>query len=318
VALRLPNRSWAGTGLALVVLTAGISGVSTFVNAYAVQGTNSDAFVTVRNLATVVFLVPLALLGARSVRAPLARRQWATLVLIGLVGGAIPFLLFFRGVELATAAGGAASASFVYRTLFLFATVFGLVVLRERLRWWITLVAALLLAGNYLLLSLVGPVWTDGFAYVLAATVLWAVEYTISRWLLRDVRSSTVGLGRMGFGAAFLVAYLAGTGQLVGVAAFSGGEWQWVVISALLLTAFVATWYAGLARVDVSVATSILVLGFPVTWLLDVLLHGSPLLVGQLAGALIVAAGVGVALVGAASPRSAPRLAAAGPPRGTD
>ena len=43
-------KSRAGMGLLLVLATAIVSGVSTYVNLYAVQGTSSDVFVTVRNL----------------------------------------------------------------------------------------------------------------------------------------------------------------------------------------------------------------------------------------------------------------------------
>ncbi len=283
-----------GLGLGLVLATAIVSGVSTFVNSYAVAGTNSDAFVTVRNVAVAGMLVPFALVAA--VRRPsgpaLRRGDWARLAAIGLVGGAIPFLLFFHGLELATAAGGATTASFLYRTLFLFATVFAWLFLRERFRWEIVLGAVLLLAGSYLLLSLKSVVWTDGSMYVLAATVLWAAEYTLSKRTLRDLPASTVGLGRMGFGALFLVAYLTVTAQWGAAAAFSSAQWEWVAISALLLTAFVATWYSGLARIDLSVATAVLVVGYPVTWLLSVGLRGEIVLGASVAGTVAVAFGV--------------------------
>ena len=292
-----PSRGRSGgLGILLVFLAALVSGVSTFVNFYAVHGTNSDAFVTMRNLATALFLVPLALLGTWSLRTPMRRRDWSRLVLIGLVGGAIPFLLFFRGIELATQAGGAASASFAYRTLFIMATIFGVVFLRERFRWRVTAAAALILGGNLLLLSLVFPLWSNGTAYVLVATLLWAGEYTLSRRVLRDLPSGTVALGRMGFGACFLVAYLAVTSQVGAVGALTGAQWQWLVISAVLLTAFVGVWYAGLQRVDLGVATSVLVLGFPITFLLSVGFQGSAFTLAQVAGTVVVAAGVGLAV----------------------
>ncbi len=287
--------SWVGPGLLLVFLTAFVSGVSTFVNAYAVGGTNSDAFVTVRNLVVGAAFVPVALVSARSLRAAALRRvDWLRLGLIGLVGGAIPFLLFFHGLELATKAGGAVTASFAYRTLFLWATVFAVLYLRERFHWRIALGAGLLLGGSALLLSWNAPVWTDGTAYVLAATVLWAVEYTISKRALRDLPSATVMAGRMGFGGAFLAVYLALTAQWGVVAGFSGAQWAWVGISAAFLSAFVATWYTGLKRVDLGVATSVLVLGFPVTWLLGVMVQGRPLTLEAGLGALVVVAGAGV------------------------
>jgi drug/metabolite transporter (DMT)-like permease len=286
----------AGAGIVLVVATALISGVSTFVNAYAVAGTNSDAFVTMRNLAVAFMIVPLFLLGTSATRAPLRRQDWGRLVAIGLIGGAIPFLLFFHGLQLAAAAHGAATASFLYRTLFLMAAVLGVLYLKERFHWRIALAAGLLLAGNFLLLSLVSPIWTDGSLYVFAATALWAIEYSISKRTLRDLPSGTVALGRMGFGAVFLVGYLGLTSQFGAVAALSSGQWVWVGISAILLTAFVATWYAGLARVDLGVATSVLVLGFPVTFILSALVSGAATTLPEAIGAGVVVAGVVIAI----------------------
>jgi drug/metabolite transporter (DMT)-like permease len=292
-----PPSSFRSVGLLLVLLTAVISGVSTFVNGYAVHGTSSDPFVTVRNLAVAGMILPLGLLARRSLVRPLRRIDWVRLVAIGVVGGGVPFLLFFHGLALATAAGGGLTASFLYRTLFLMATVFGVVYLKEHFHPRIAVAAALLLGGNYLLLSLTAPVWTDGTVYVLAATILWAVEYTISKRALRDLPSGIVALGRMGIGAGFLVGYLVLTSQLGAVGALSPGQWTWVLISAVLLAAFVGTWYAGLRRIDLGVATSVLVLGFPVTWLLSVLVAGSSFSLAQAAGAAGVVGGV-VVVVG--------------------
>jgi drug/metabolite transporter (DMT)-like permease len=283
-------------GLLLVLTTAVVSGVSTFVNSYAVAGTNSDAFVTIRNIAVVGMIAPVSLWTFRRSRVALRGVDWGRLAIIGLVGGAIPFLLYFHGVQLATAAGGAATASFIYRSLFLMATVFGLVFLQERFHPRIVLAAALLLGGNLLLLSLVSPLWTNGTGYVLAATVLWAVEYTISKRTLRDLPSGTVALGRMGFGAVFLAAFLLGTAQANSVASLSAVQWDWVAISALLLAAFVGTWYAGLARVDLGVATSVLVAGFPITWVLTIAIRGAAFALPAAIGAVVVVLGIAVVI----------------------
>jgi drug/metabolite transporter (DMT)-like permease len=285
---------FAALGLLLVLATAILSGFSTFLNSYAVAGTSSDAFVTVRNLAVALLLVPLAVVVGRRSPDRLRGIDYGWLALVGLIGGAIPFLLFFHGLALATASGGAATASFVYRTLFLMATVFGVVLLRERFPARVFVGAALLLAGNFLLLSLISPLWTPGTTYVLVATVLWAAEYTLSKKLLGRMRSTTVGAGRMGFGAVFLVGYLALTSQFGGVAALTGAQWVWVAISAAFLAAFVLTWYAGLQRVDLTVATAVLVVGFPITWLLGVLVHGTPFTTEEVEGALAIVIGAAV------------------------
>ncbi len=281
-----------GLGLLLVLATACVSGVSTFVNLYAVSGTNSDAFVTVRNALVALAIVPLAVLAVREAPRALTRSDWLRLSAIGLIGGAVPFLLFFHGLELASAAHGGATASFFYRTLFLMATVLGVVFLAEKFRWRTAVGAILLLAGNAVLLSLTSPIWTDGTGYVVLATLLWAVEYTLSKRTMRDLPSGTVALGRMGLGALFLFAYLGATSQLGAVTAFSGGQWEWIGISAALLVAFVTTWYAGLARVDLGTATAVLVLGYPITFLLAVSVQGTRMTLGDALGVSAVFSGV--------------------------
>jgi drug/metabolite transporter (DMT)-like permease len=293
--------------LVLVVFTALISGVSVFVNSFAVQGTNSDAFITVRNLLVAGMLVPLAFFVRPANRTPLLRKDWVRLAAIGLVGGAIPFVLFFRGLSMAGAAG-ADTASFLYRTLFLMAAVLGIVVLREKVSARLALGGVALLAGNALLLSLTSPIWTDGTALVLAATLLWAVEYTMSKHALRDLPSRTVALGRMGFGGVFLFAYLAASGQLGAVAAFSGAHVQWILISGVLLLAFVSTWYAGLKHVDLSTATAVLVLAFPVTWALKILAAKEAFGLAEAAGAAVVVFGVCLAVGLAAMRDTAERV----------
>jgi drug/metabolite transporter (DMT)-like permease len=243
-----------------------------------------------------LFVLPLAVVALWTNRRPLRSVDWARLAAIGVVGGGIPFLLFFRGLQLETTHGGSITASFVYRTLFLMATVFGIVFLSERFHWRVTVAATLLLGGNLLLLSLTSPAWNVGSIYVFAATVLWAVEYTISKRTLRDLSSGTVAFARMAIGAAFLFAYLGITAQYRPIASFSSGQWDWVLVSALLLTGFVATWYAGLARIDLGAATAVLVLGFPITWLLSVAIRGTPFTTYETIGAVLVAVGAVIAI----------------------
>lgn len=286
-------------GLLLVLLTAIISGVSTFVNLYAVPGTNSDAFVTVRNSAVALLLIPLAALTTYgAVRTRLSRNDWTRLIVIGIIGGGIPFLLFFHGLQLAAAAGAGDTASFLYRTLFLIAAVLAVVFLKERFSWRIALAATLLLGGNLLLLSFTTPIWANGDGFVFAATAMWAGEYALSKQTLRNLPSQTVALGRMGFGAIFLVGYLAVTSQAAAVGSFTSSQWVWVGISAILLAAFVTAWYAGLKRVDLSVATAVLVLGFPITWLLTVTVSGASVTFLEVMGATAIAAGAALAIGG--------------------
>ncbi len=285
-----------GPGLLLVLATVVVSGVSNFVNFRAVQGTDVDAWITARNGLVALLLVPMAILASSSARPRLTRSDWARLLLIGLLGGAVPFLLYFHGFQMASAAGGAATASFGYRSLFLMASVLALVFLGERLPRRYAVGAGALLLGNALLLALSGPLWTDGTGFVLLATAMWAAEYTISKYALRSLPSGTVALGRMGFGTLFLVIYVGLTGHASSFVGFSSADWMTVALSALLLFVFVTTWYAGLKTVDLSVASALLVLAFPITWALGVVASTSALSAGPLAGAVLVVLGAGLVL----------------------
>lgn len=292
-------------GLSLVLSAAVISGVATFVNTFAVAGTGStawtgtDAFVTVRNGLVTLLMVPLFVWGWRFKAHRLHSLDWARLAAIGLVGGAVPFLLFFRGLQIGFADGGSEgrlTASFLFRTLFLMAGVLAVVVLRERLSWRLGAATMALLGGNVLLASLRNPIWTDGALLVLTATALWSVEYTVSKHVMRHLPATTVAFGRMAFGAAFLATYLLASGQFAAVTAFSATQVAWIVVSAALLLGFVTAWYSGLRRVDLSLATAVLVLGFPVTWVLSTVASVAPFGIPQAAGAAIVAFGVVLAI----------------------
>lgn len=74
-------------GLLLVLATVVVSGVSNFVNFRAVQGTDVDAWIAVRNALVALMLVPMALLAGSGLRTRLSRRDWARLMTIGLVAG---------------------------------------------------------------------------------------------------------------------------------------------------------------------------------------------------------------------------------------
>lgn len=289
-------RAGIGTGILLVVGTALLSGVANLVNPVAMKGVSADAFVTLRNAIVAVLLVPLALLATSEHRTRIRRTDWVRLATIGLVGGAIPFILFFRGIQLATAQGGATSASFLYRMLFLFAAGFAIIFLRERVSRRLLLAAVFLLVGNALLISFVSPSWTDGAFLVLVATALWAGEYTMSKRALRDLPSATVALGRMGFGSIFLMTYIALSGQTGALLAFNGENLEWVVLSTILLLGFVITWYAGLKVVDLSMATAVLILGYPVTWAFSLVLGRESFGLPQAAGAAVVVLGVVLAM----------------------
>src|SRR3989344_9467471 len=133
-------------GVLFALMTALVSGTSVFVNSYAVKGFEPFSFVAVRNLAVVLLLVAGVLLASQlpAVRS-LTKRQWAALAFIGLIGGAIPFLLYFQGLALVA---GAARASFLYRSLFFVAAILGVVWMKEKVTRNVVLGVGITMLGN--------------------------------------------------------------------------------------------------------------------------------------------------------------------------
>src|SRR5689334_17005440 len=92
-----------GVGLAFV--TALISGVSIYVNGRAVKHFHDPTvYTTAKNAVAGVLLLALALAprAATSGRS-VERRQWAGLAVVAVVGGSVPFVLFFEGLARAHA-----------------------------------------------------------------------------------------------------------------------------------------------------------------------------------------------------------------------
>lgn len=276
-----------GKGLVLVFLTAVVSGVSIFVNNFAVKGFNPFVFAFLKNVIVAAFLLSLIVLLREwpSVKG-LSRKQVGKLAAIGLIGGSIPFLLFFYALKLTTAI----NAGFIHKTLFLWASVFALFFLKERLDKRFAAAAFLLLAGNFILFDI------SSFALpeilVLGATLFWAAEITLSKHVLKDLPGSIVAFGRMFFGSIFILAFLALTGQSSGLFELTLEQWAWAVISSLFLLAYVFTWYSGLKHLPVHKATTVLLLAQPVTVALSFAFLGKAVSVHQVLGLLLILAGV--------------------------
>lgn len=281
-------------GIALVLSTALISGVSIYVNRFAVATIPSSVFTGTKNLLTaLVFAV--VLLAAREARTlvNLPRGDWARLAGIGLIGGAIPFLLFFQGLSMVVASGvGGTIASFLHKTMFLYVAVFAFMFLKERLYKLLFVAAVLLIAGMTWMIAPSFGGSLAGMTLILVATVFWAAEFTLSKATLRRLGANLVIFGRMGFGAAFIMVYLAATGQLGTLVGLSGAQWQWILVTTAFLVFFVGTFYHGLKRIDVTSAVSLLVLGGAVTLGLNWILAGGTVNAPQAFGMLLIVLGI--------------------------
>jgi drug/metabolite transporter (DMT)-like permease len=289
-------------GIALAFVTACVSGVSIYLNGRAVKHFgDATVYTTAKNLVAAVILVALALGAARrrpvGSSPPITRRQWLQLFGVGVIGGSVPFVLFFEGLARAEAT----QAAFIQKMLVVFVALLAVPLLKERLEWPHYLAIALLVAGQAWLVGSAGTIaFGEGEAMILGATLLWAVEVVYVKWLIGPLSPRLLAAARMGFGAAILVAWVAVSGKWSGLTALDAGQWRWILLTGLLLTAYVATWYEALARAQAVDVTAVLVFGAVITALLAGAIDG--VAVG-VAGTLAIAAGTGIVAYLAVRPR---------------
>jgi len=88
-----------------------------------------------------------------------------------------------------------------------------------------------------------------------------------------------------------LVGYLAFTGKLALLGGLGATQWSWVLVSGVLLAGYVATWFSALRFAPATVVTSVLVLGAPITALLDAFVNGRVPGIAPLAGYGLVVTG---------------------------
>lgn len=278
-------------GLGLALAAAGISAVSVSVNASAVRAFADPTVYTTGKNIVAALLIALAAIAARGRARPVAqpprtRRHSLALVVVAVVGGSTPFVLFFEGLARASSA----QAAFLQKTLVFWVAALAVAFLGERVGWPQLAAIALLLAGQAGLAKAGAFPLDAGAILILAATVLWALEVIVAKRLLATVSSRTVALARMGGGSLVLLGWLAVTGRGAALARLDAGEWGWLAITGPLLAAYVCCWLAALARAQAVDVTAVLVLGAVGTALLSGVVDPGPL-VSQAIWLILIAAG---------------------------
>lgn len=282
-------------GIAVALVAAGVSGVAVFVNGLAVRRfDDTTVYTTAKNLvAGVLLLGVLVTFAPRASAEPSASRSrrssWA-LVAIAVVGGSVPFVLFFEG--LARASSG--DAAFIHKTLVVWVALGATAVLRERFTVAHAAAIALLLAGHAVLAGGFDDLAPGrGELYIFAATLLWSVEVLIAKPLLGGIRPQVAATVRMAGGCVVLVGWLAVTARLDDLARLGGDQVWWVLLTGSTLAVFVSAWYTALALAPAIDVTAVLVLGAVFTGLLNVVFRGAPV-TGNSLGWVLIAGAVGV------------------------
>ena len=141
------------TGIAIAFVTACISGVSIWLQPRAsAHFSDGGVYTTAKNLvAGVVLLLILLAPGShgRASVSSITRRNWPALLAVAVIGGSVPFVLFFDGIKDSTAT----QAAFIQKTLIVWVALLAVPLLKERFQWPHALAIVLLLAGQAWLLD---------------------------------------------------------------------------------------------------------------------------------------------------------------------
>jgi drug/metabolite transporter (DMT)-like permease len=265
-------------GYYFAAANAVISGFAIFINSYGVKMfPDSAVYTTLKNgVVGLALLIPLALLaGPRHEFKHLKKRQWAWLGLLALVGGSLPYLLFFQGLQMTTAVTG----SVLNHTQFLIVALLAIFLLQERFGPMMWLALAALMIGSTLGSNLNALRWDAGALLVLISTFLFAGGVILAKYLLAELSTLTVMVARMSFGSVLLLIYLLVSGKLDVITRLSLDQWGFVLLTGLTLLAFTVTAFLALRYTSATVATAIPTASPIITTLL-VALTGGQLKVG--------------------------------------
>lgn len=283
-----------GVGTFLAIITAIISGFSIFANKFFIIGLDPTLFTALR--AMIIGLVFLILsLSFNSFKTKENKKlRWTYLLVIGIIGGGLAFLMFFSGLKLTTAS----RAGFYHKTLPLYVLVFAFFFLKEKITKKQLIALGLMFVGTVIMiLTTISPsqLWLNpqtGDLLVIGATILWAVENTIAKKaMIKGEHNFVVSFARMFFGAVFLFGVALATGKIGLILQLTSVQWFYILLSTTILFLYVLTYYASVKRINVSKASAILMLAPVITLILGITFLGEPAPVWQLIGSAIILIG---------------------------
>jgi drug/metabolite transporter (DMT)-like permease len=283
------------TGILLAVGTAVISGFAVFMNGYGVRAwssiSDSATYTTFKNAAAALVLLVVGVAAARrdngrALDRAVLRGHWPGLSAIAVIGGSLPFLLFFEGLTRASSG----DAAFIHKTLVVWVALLAVILLRERMGPVHVVAIAILVVGQAALSGVREIGFSSGEWMILGATLLWSIETVIAKRVLTAVPSVTVGIARMAGGSVILVGYVLVFSDLSGLGLLTGAHLAWIAVTGLILAGYVGTWFAALARAPAVDVTAVLVGGALITALLEAGIRGAP--IPSFSGVALVLTGV--------------------------
>ena len=256
-------------GIYLALVTALISGIAIFVNKFAVGAIQPPLVFTATKNVGVGLLIIILLIATKKWQLvkKLTKREFIYLMLIGIIGGSIPFYLYFTGLSQIPAM----NAALIHKTLIFWVALIALPLLRERLTKTQMIAVFLLFISNFFIGGFKGFQLSQGELFVLIATMLWAVENVLAKKILPTVNPDVVTAARMGLGSILLLtaAFITTPTALGNMLTLDLTQWFWMIFTMATLLGYVMSWYRALKLAPATTVTSILVASTLVTNILS-------------------------------------------------
>lgn len=277
-------------GILLVLTTSIISGFSVFLNKWGASGIEPYFFTFAKNILVAILLTTMLFLIYRLKEFQgLARRDWWNLILIGFIGGSVPFLLFFKGLTLTSAA----QASFFHKTMFIWLVPISWLFLKKKINKYELVAAFIMLLGSIFYFQYKPESLNRGDLLILIAAIMWAFEIALAKKVLTRLSGFVVAWGRMFFGAILIFLFLLvrnnGFHLTLG---YSIWQYLWIIVSAIILFGYVTTFYNGLKYIPAFTAAAIMTLGAPLTSLLSLIFINEKAIPLKITGILLLIFGL--------------------------
>lgn len=276
-------------GTLLILLTAFISGIAIVINKFFVVTIDPLIFTAFRALFIGIIFFLISFYFSKSTRKKFNQASWKTLLAIGIIGGGMAFWLFFTGLKLTTAG----RAAFLHKTLPIYAAILAFVFLKEKITKKQLIAMAVMLFGLLLIeLTKISSSIRMGDLLVLSATVLWAIENTFAKKVMINKESNwVVTFSRMFFGALILFAIIFIIGKSNLLFSLNSQQALYIFISGIFLFFYVLTWYWGLKYINLSKASTILLIAPVISLILGIIWLGEQVFALQLVGSALILIG---------------------------
>lgn len=280
-------------GILLAFTASVISGIAIFYSKLSIAHIPPLVLTTGRNT-YVALLFLFLILFSRKIKEvkKLTRGQIARLILVGFVGGALPFYLFFSGLSHIPAI----QANLIQKSLFIWVTLLALIFLKEKLNK-VYLVAFILIAAANFYFAKIDFSLGKGELMILAATLLWSVETIVAKKMLKHVSSELVGLFRMGIGSILLLITSVVTGNITTLLTINASQMTIIFVGGTILFFYVFSWYKGLQYAPASLVTLILTFSLVVGNVLNGSFTGIKILPKDIYSSILISSGLLLLLI---------------------